>query len=107
MPNFALAAKRELMTQGWSLWINSATGQDPNVTRYADSVAITWKAGQAEKMEAYLAKAMKGSKHDPNDLNVGVDLGPVLLPLALKKSLGYIAAYTAFTILATKLIWKK
>lgn len=106
MASISTTVKREALTQAWAAWIMSATGERPNITYYDDGVDITWKEGQARKMEEYLAAAMAEKEPDPNAANVNVALAPVLLPLALKKSLGYIVAYSAALIIGTKLIWK-
>lgn len=106
MPNIGLALKREAVAQAWSLWISTATGETPNVDRTAEGVDITWKPGQAKKMEAYLSEAMETGEPSPDDLNVNVPLAPVILPIALKKSIGWIALYTAIIVVGTKLVWK-
>ena len=105
MASIGTIAKREAMTQGWSLWITSATGQTPNINRHSEGVDITWKTGQAKAMENYLLDSMS-SPHNPDDLNVKVDLQPVLLPLAVKKSVAWIVIYSAALILGTKFLWK-
>jgi len=106
MASTGLTLKREAVTQAWQLWIKSATGDTPVIERYPDGVDISWKPGQAQKMEQYLSEAMKPGKPDPDALNVSVKLGPVLYPLIIKKTLGYAVAYTAIVAIATKLIWK-
>lgn len=106
MSSVSTELKREGVAQAWSIWIRSATGEAPYIDRHANGVNISWKPGQAAKMEQYLSNAMKPSEPDPDALNVNVPLTPVILPLALKKSIGYIAAYTALIAIGTKLIWK-
>jgi hypothetical protein len=106
MPTIATTAKREAATQAWSLWITSVTGEAPVIQRKADGVDIRWRPGQARKMENYLSQAMQTKEKDPNDLNVSVDLAPVLIPLTIKKTIGYVAAYTAAVVILTKVVWK-
>ena len=106
MASMGTSLKREAITQGWSLWILSATGESPFVERHDAGANIKWRPGQAKKMEQYLLAAMKGGEPDPNDANVSVPLGPVLIPLVIKKYIGYAAAYTALLVIGTKLIWK-
>jgi len=106
MADIAITLKRTAAVTAWSLWINSITGQAPNISQKPNGVDITWKPGQAKKMERYFSDAMKPSTPDPHALNVNVDLKPVLLPLVAKKTIGYIAGYTVLIIIGTKLIWK-
>lgn len=106
MSSVGKALKREGVVQAWTLWILNATGERPNVTRHEDSVEIDWKPGQAAKMERYLHEAMQPKPQSPDDLNVNVNMIPVLVPLAVKKSVGYVVLYTVLIALATKIFWK-
>jgi len=107
MSSVGLSLKREAAIAGWSLWIGSVTGSPPIVNRVPDGANLTWKPGQALLMEKYLSDAMAGGERDPNDLNVGVNLGPVLYPLLVKKTIGYLVGYTLAVAIITKLTWKK
>ncbi len=106
MASVGTQLSREGLTQAWALWIQTATGQYPNIDRHENSVDISFKSGQASKMEAYLYDAMSSKPTGADDLNVNVDLKPVLIPLAVKMSVGYVAGYTAAVIILTKLLWK-
>jgi len=100
MASITGALKREAVTMGWSYIIKNATGEEPNIRRAEKGNYITWKPGQARKMETYLNRAMtEETDYDPDGINVDVDLAPVLFPLAVKKSLGYIVAYTALVFI--------
>jgi hypothetical protein len=108
--DFTTLAKREGLTQAWSLWIKSATGEAPIIQRHATGVNILWKPGQAKKMRDYLDKAMspstteKGPDGKPKEgVNVKVDFKTVLLPLAIKKSWLYVVGGVAGVALLTKL----
>lgn len=105
MADISTTLKREAVTQGWNLWISSATGQAPIIERHSDGVNIKWNPGQAQKMEAYLNDAMTAPS-SPDDLNVDVDLKPVLIPLMIKKSVGWVALYSAVLVFGTKFLWK-
>lgn len=107
MADLATTAKREAAIQGWNLWIKSVTGEFPIIQRHKNGADIKWRPGQAAKMEQYLYKAMSApTKEDPNALNVNVPLAPVLIPLTIKKTIGYVALYTASVVILTKMIWK-
>lgn len=105
MANIATIAKREAITQGWNLFITSATGQSPMITRYSEGVNIDWYPGQARKMEQYLLSSME-TKLEPGDANVSVNLTPVLVPLGIKKGIGWVALYTTAIVILTKTLWK-
>jgi hypothetical protein len=97
--------KREALTQAWIMLIHNATGKEPIVERFSNGAKISWHPGQAKLMEKYLADAMKGSdKPEPDALNVDVNLAPVLLPLAVKKSLGWIVLYTGLVYATFKIL---
>lgn len=104
---------RELITEGWSLLIDKATGERPIVQHLDDKNKIVWRAGQAKKMEQYLSGLMKPGKQitavpgapGAFDLSqVEVDMKPVLTPLIIKKVLPYLAVYSiALFYLAKKI----
>ena len=66
---------------------------------------IDWQPGQAALMEQYLMKSMQKPASD-DDINVQVNMMPVLIPIAIKKSIGYVVLYTLATAIVTKLLWK-
>jgi hypothetical protein len=106
MPSIGTSLKREGVTQGWQFIIKNATGEDPYIRRTDRGNYITWKPGQADKMRKYLNRAVsEESDYNPEGINVDVDLLPVLLPLAVQKTIGYIAIYTAAVFLLGK-FWK-
>ncbi len=105
MADWALLGKREIAAQAWSLWINSVTGETPIMEHHDNGIDIAWKPGQARKMEEYLSDAMT-KPSSPDDLNVSVDLAPVLFPIAVKKSIAWITIYSALLIIGTKFLWK-
>lgn len=106
MANFALTLKREGVAQAWNLWITSATGEAPIMERHENGIDIKWNPGQAVKMEQYLNGAMTAPS-SPDDLNVSVDLKPVLIPLVIKKTVGWLTLYSALLVFGTKFLWKK
>jgi hypothetical protein len=111
------ALKRESAVQGYRIFIKSATGVDPYVARSRNGAELTWKPGQARKMEGYLGKLIPfnywyrkekaADKKDPatgEPLNVNVAWGKVFLPLALKTIVPPLVIYTALIIYLTKRI---
>lgn len=80
----ALALKREALILAWQGLIHTATGELPIVERQTDGAKVTFAPGQSAKMSAYILEALSKPR-DPNDLNVSVDLAPVIIPVVLKK----------------------
>jgi len=103
----ASALKREGVTQGWNFIIENATGEAPYIERTEVGNFITWKPGQAKKMETYLDKAMKEEEYDPEGINVDVDLMPVLLPLLVKKTIGYVVGAVAIIFFAGQYVGRQ
>ncbi len=92
----ALFDKRTLATAGWKALIFSVTGEAPYENKGPRKTVITWKPGQAAKMEQFLKETLfkpafgKGT-YNPKGFNTEVDLSSVLMPLFLKQYWPYIA----------------
>lgn len=84
MANIQLTLKRQATALAWSELINNATGERPIVINQPNGVKINWKPGQAKKMQEYLNESID-AESSPDDLNVDVDLAPVVIPLILKR----------------------
>lgn len=99
---------REIATKGWQLWFKSATGEEAELIRQSDKNILRWKPGQAKKMEQYFSDMFfkKKSKDEPEKRGMGfgdvdIDWKPVIMPLAMKKVVPFIAAYTAIVVFLT------
>lgn len=103
--NLGSALKREAVAQGYNLWITSTTGQAPVIKRYSDSIEIIWNEGQANVMANSILASMAAPK-SPDDLNVNIDFMPVIIPIAIKKGIGWLTLYTTLVVVATKVLWK-
>ena len=108
MSSIGTSLKREAVTQGWIFIIENATGQNPVVERSASGNSISFRPGQARLFEQYLNKAISTEpEYDPDGINVDVALMPVLMPLLIKKTIGWVVAYTALAVIAGRYIWKR
>jgi hypothetical protein len=92
MAEYGLTLKREATALAWGAFIGNATGESPIVNRFDDAITIDWKPGQAKKMRDYLTSAMD-KEPTPNDLNVNVNLAPVLVPILIKKYWIYVLGF--------------
>lgn len=90
MVNLSLIAKRQGLALAYKAWINSATGSFPNSRNLENGIKITFKPGQAKKMSDSIIKSM-GAKSAPDDLNVSLPWGQILLPVVFKKYWYYMA----------------
>lgn len=106
MASTSTILKRTAAAQAWALLISNATGDQPIIRPAKDGIVIEWKPGQADKFRKYLETSMS-KPSSPDDLNVTIDMKPVLLPLAVKKLSLYVLGYTTLIIIGTKILWKK
>jgi len=93
---------REAVTQLYALGIEKIIGEQPQINRYDDKTIITWKPGQAKKMQSYVARVFIGTAKAAPEApgkefalsEVQVDVRPIIAPLVLKTVLPFMAAYT-------------
>lgn len=84
--SLSVTLKREAAAQGYAMVIRNATGMDPIIQRTTQYTYIKWRPGQDKLMVDYLMDLTKpSSQYNPNDLNVDLELKPVLLPFLFKK----------------------
>ena len=95
---------REAVTQLYVLGVQSIINEKPLVKRFEDHNLVTWKEGQAKKMEKYISSLIwkmgkpsdkAGAPSKEFSLSeVQLDLKPVIFPLALKTIVPFIGVYT-------------
>lgn len=98
---------REGVAQGYGLWFEKATGQQPVYKRYEDHTYIDWKPGQAQKMGDYFtALVLPGESEietapDKSGFSmseVKVNWGAVFNPLLIRKVLPAVMAYSLIMV---------
>lgn len=97
MADLALIAKRQAIALGYKVWIQSVTGEFPNSKNLDNGVAITWKPGQAKKMKDSFLQSMEAAP-SPDDINVSLPWGEVLIPLIFEKYWMFMAGGAAALI---------
>jgi len=83
MANIKLQAKRELIAQGYVYWVKSITGSSPKVSRTLSGRKIILSPAQTEAMSKSIYESMT-SESSPDDLNVSMPWGDILMPAAVK-----------------------
>ena len=115
MASLGLALKREAATQGYTALFRSIAGSDPGVVRGSNGVNIILSDSQARQVEDYLGakvpfnffylhKKRQNKKEEASgeSLNVNVNWGKVLIPLAIKTAVPPLILYTALTFYLSK-----
>lgn len=88
---------REAAAQGVSWLVNNITGEYPNIDRAPQNTSITWKPGQAKKLQTYLEGKMKPS--DTPGFGLDIDYKSVIMPIVYKKAIPWVLGASAILIL--------
>jgi len=103
--------------QGYSAFINSVSGSEPQISRFSDGAKITMTNAQAKEVENFFGSkipfnlfylknklAEKEAEEKGDNINVNVNWSKVLIPLALKTALPPLIAYTMAIMYLSKRI---
>lgn len=88
---------REVVTQVYVYIIESITGESPNINREQHRTYISWRPGQAKKLQDFLAAQFEEKPMTAKEVEAGppsllpfseviVDTKSVLTPLLIKKT---------------------
>ena len=86
----------QLKAQGIGAALKLITGELPKIDQYPDHYTVYWSKDQQPKVSAFLDSTIDKMTADTKEVNpIQIDLLPVILPVALKRIVPYILAYSA------------